>query len=344
MKNKTKVKIVIRCTVFLLLTAGIFGYINTVFERKTTTGAWNYTVKINGYKNEPENSFDILGFGSSHMYCTLNPLDLWKQSGLKSYVLATQQQPLEATYYYVKEALKTQKPRLLIIESYMATIDEENIAEGVAHDAIDPLPWSKNKFDLIQEIVSPESRNSFYFNFIKYHTRWKGLTQSDYDFSYRTETDPYRGYVFLTQAKEIECSSLSYENVTPMPLPEQNLLFLQKIIDLAKEKDIKILLLISPYSSAKDHAGMLKSLHLFATEAEVDILDLNTVYDDLHLNTTSDFYDGGHLNAWGAEKIGSYLGDYLLDQYNWNIQDTSDDADWQEDYEYCNNQKQAAIE
>lgn len=49
-------------------------------------------------------------FGPSHAYAAFSPLAIWEETGIRSYVFATQQQPLWATYTYIKEALKKQSP------------------------------------------------------------------------------------------------------------------------------------------------------------------------------------------------------------------------------------------
>ena len=85
--------------VFLILVLALVFAAWQVFDRKL---ACRYTEKINGFFNEPAESMDVICYGSSRMYCTVDPLVLHAQTGLRSYVLATQQQPLAATYYYMK--------------------------------------------------------------------------------------------------------------------------------------------------------------------------------------------------------------------------------------------------
>lgn len=92
-----KFKLWIRCACFIAILLIIFVTITPVFERKTLTGAWNYTTKVNCYFNEKSQTIDVVGFGSSHMYCSLNPLVLEEQ-GINAYVLATQHQPVNARF------------------------------------------------------------------------------------------------------------------------------------------------------------------------------------------------------------------------------------------------------
>ena len=79
---KKRIFTVLRRILLLLIIVTLFIGISKVFERKTLTGAWNCTLKVNGFKNEAEDSMDIIGFGSSHMYCTFNPVHVYKETGL----------------------------------------------------------------------------------------------------------------------------------------------------------------------------------------------------------------------------------------------------------------------
>ena len=83
----------------LVLTAGP---ITWIFARKSLEGPWDMTNKIGGFYNEPRGEFTAMFFGSSHIYASLSPLELWHETGVKSYVFATQLQPMWATYTYLK--------------------------------------------------------------------------------------------------------------------------------------------------------------------------------------------------------------------------------------------------
>ena len=106
----------LRITAFVLIAVVIFSILSAVCERKTYIGEWNYMSKVNEFYSMEENTLDYVCVGSSHMYCTINPLEVWKQTGAAGFVLATQQQPLVASYHYIKEAFKTQSPKYVILE------------------------------------------------------------------------------------------------------------------------------------------------------------------------------------------------------------------------------------
>ena len=301
-----------RCFLFLLLALALTLGAWAVFDRKTA--CW-YTEKVRGFYNEPEQTVDVIGLGSSRMYCTLDPLMLHRETGLRAYVLATQQQPLRATGYYLREALKTQSPRLWILEATMAFRPETEIADAELRDCLDPLPWSENKLAIIRELVPAGQRAPYYFNFLKYHQRWKELSGRDFDFSYLGKRDVFRGYMYLTPERGANCRAQSYDGVEAVPLPPENLALLREMAALARERGAALLLLAAPYEAVTDDLGYLKSLHAFCEEEEIDFLDLNLRYDELGIDAAADFFDAGHFNVRGSAKATRHIANYIRENY-----------------------------
>ena len=152
-KFMNKCKQALRCICFLVIAGVIFAGLTNVFERKTITGVWNYTAKVNGYFNAQPDTIDVVCFGSSHMYCSINPIVLEKKYGISAYVLATQQQPVKASYYYMLQALKNQSPKVFIFETFMVNWDKKNLTDAIIADATEPLPMSLNKLQMIADLT-----------------------------------------------------------------------------------------------------------------------------------------------------------------------------------------------
>lgn len=338
--NVKKIMAVLRRIVFLVLVMVLFLWTSKVFERKTLYGAWNYSIKVNGFTNEQKESMDIIGYGSSHMYCTLNPIYVYENFGLRSYVLATQQQPVEATYYYIKESLRTQSPEVIVVEALMFTDGTGVVSEGVAHDAVDPFPDGWNKLMMINALNTKDGKENYYFNLLKYHSRWKELTIGDFNFSWKKETDPMHGYVFLKETRPNALKQVSYENVEETAILPQYEEVLLNIIDMAQKNDVEVLLLIAPYNVDDGALGKYKYIHRLAQENGVKVLDLNLELDATKLSNETDYYDPGHLNVYGAEKASEYILNYIKANYNIVPNEVDDDTLWQEDIKYYHDKLQ----
>ena len=179
MKNKN-VRFFCSALAFLVLLTLILIPLSRLLARKSLALPWNTTTKISGFYNEEQDQFEVMFFGSSHAYAAFSPLELWEETGVKSYVFATQQQPLWATYTYIKEALKTQSPALVVVECRMAFGDKEYYMEGndkgVTFSYMDDIPLSWNKVQLAWHSAPDlEGKTSALFNFMMYHGRWKEL-------------------------------------------------------------------------------------------------------------------------------------------------------------------------
>ncbi|MBE6920596.1 MAG: hypothetical protein E7468_03415 [Ruminococcaceae bacterium] len=341
---KKKIAVIIRRAAFVCLLVLILTFTAEVFERKTLYGEWNYTLKVGGFSNLPEHSVNVVGVGSSHMYCTLNPVHIYEQTGDSYYVLATQQQPVEATYYYVKEALEQQSPDVIIIEGLMYLNYSGAVQEGVAHDAIDPFPDDLNKWKMIGEMNTEDAKENYYFPFLKYHTRWKELTKADFDFSYKCKTDPLHGFVFLKESKPNTCTQLSYEDAELGILAERNLEYLQKTVELVREHGSQPMILLAPYSTAIEDLAQIKALSVFCCEERIPFLDLNIVYNELGIDNDIDYYDEGHLNVYGAEKASRYIANFVDTHFELSDKNSKYDEHWQEDIAYYHDKKAKSAE
>lgn len=60
------------------------------------------------FYDEPKNTLDVIFIGSSHVMCSVYPMELYDRYGIASYVFASSAQLLPQSYYQLKEALRYQ--------------------------------------------------------------------------------------------------------------------------------------------------------------------------------------------------------------------------------------------
>ena len=129
------------------------------------------------------------------------------------------------------------------------------------------------------------------------HTNYKG-------FVIRDEVDPYEGKPDYMKKKK-KCETM----------PEYVKVYLEKIEELCEKNNAQLLLVSMPSPknwNHKRHAEIQK----YADGKGITYLDLNKKVEELGLNWTEDTQDkGDHLNVYGAEKVTSYLGNYLEENY-----------------------------
>lgn len=114
----------------------------------------------------------------------------------------------------------------------------------------------------------------------------------------------FQPYVFLTESSENHLTEISsYDDVQSLTTMESNLEILMRIKKLVEENGSKLLVLLEPTLMDDQIKSGFKTLHSFAKENNIDILDLNTVYNELGLDGMTDYYNSGHLNVYGAKKL-----------------------------------------
>lgn len=319
-KNKTKKKedritkgILIkisRALVYCLLFAMLFIEVSNICMHKQIDGRWNMTAKVKGFYNEEKLSYDTIILGSSHAYCSLDPLDYARLTGKQTYTFATPAQPLWISYYYMREAIREQRPSQVLLEIHMMAYSKEDYTdEATNHTAIDPIPFSKNKIDMIKASVPAGQRRYYIFHLMKYHDRWQNLSKADFVRAYEHETDPDKGFVRLEERDD----SLEYKDVTTIksirPSSQKNIDYLNKIIKLAAEEGIELILFKAPSNSTIEEKGYYNGVREIAGRHQVAYIDFNnqTAYQEMGLEINEDFYDRGHLNEAGSGKFLHYF-------------------------------------
>lgn len=297
---KKEIKQILIIIIILLISTVIFNKLTILLVRKGN----GYGSDVLNFYKQPKNSLDVVVLGSSHAYTSLNPYLIEDETGLKTYDFCTQQQPLWITYYYLKEALKYQHPKYVVLEVHMAIVGNYNYAEEqVNRDAIDKMNFSMNKVDVINNSVEDkDDRVSYYLNIIKYHSRYKEITDIDKKTAFLGYTVDNKGYIALEENDYIFNNESEYTN-NETELYRKNKEYLYKIINLTKKEKINLIIVKTPTSYTNEEMSKLNYIKRIAKENDILFLDYINNINDLNLEYDKDFYDSGHLNKNGSIKL-----------------------------------------
>ena len=72
-----------------------------------------------------EEHWDVVFFGTSQSYCTFDP-EIFDEYNLKTYNRGRQQQTMNYTYYYVKDALDNSDIDVVVLEIFGMFYDEDD--------------------------------------------------------------------------------------------------------------------------------------------------------------------------------------------------------------------------
>lgn len=316
MKAKTK-RLLGGLFFLILLVAFVLraGYV--LMPERTEYGAvWNM------YLKEPENSIDILYFGSSMAYCDVVPAVIYERTGLTGFVMAGPEQTLSVTYYYVREALKTQSPSVIFLEiggmmfGRYTSFTKANVGY---------MPYfSLNRVEATLFAAEDKEKTGLFFPLFNYHDRFTGFSEL---FCSRPDEklDPFAGATLMTSSTPQSAPEPRKYNTTD-EMFEENTGWLNKIIRLCDERNIKLVLFEIP-SCGYIPDEWFARISAAAGES-VQIVNFNEQFETMGLDTETDFYDFLHTNVSGAVKFSRALSDYIEKNCE-VVRHSHDDALWQ---------------
>lgn len=312
MKNIIK-KRIIKIVVFILIIFNLLSYVNKILKPKYPDGIYS----LNKFYEQKKNTIDVLVLGSSHAFESINTGMLWDEYGIASYDLGGAMQPIWNTYYYLKEALKYQKPKLIILEGFGLSFNLEYGDEQVMLKNTIGFKNSKEKNENIK-ISVPENRWEDYFiENLLYHTRYKELDRDDFYFNknYRYY-DNWKGFGYNFKTEKFERPPVEIVK-DDKELNKKNEKYYRAILRLAKDKNIPIIVILAPYSYIdEDIQGRYNKSSTIAKEYDVPFIDGNKISKNIGIDYATDMADALHLNHRGNEKFTKYIGDYIKENYN----------------------------
>lgn len=330
MKKSNKV---LKCIIFLLLGIFIFQVISYIFVPKWIDPIDPATARIKEYYNEKPNTIDVIFVGNSETSMGYSPITVWQKYGITSYNYGSSYQTTQIAYYKLKECLKYQNPKIILLEtnSFFEIASNEEACRKVLNNLkLDNVTLNA----ILDKNVDLDNRLSYVLPLLRFHSRWNQLETNDFKISLKKEfqTVQYKGMP-MNVKKSAYNGDKDYmrEKGKIEKIPEKNLNYVEKIIKLCEDKKIKLVMVEIPktiWSLEKN-----KAIIELANKYGIDFIDFNLMQNQIGLDWSNDTYDaGGHMNVYGAEKVSSYIGQVLSEKYNLedHINDKEIADDWNE--------------
>lgn len=291
----------------------------------------NYMVS-QALKEETKNSLEVIAFGSCHTYTSFNPIQLFQEYGVPSFNYGKPSEIFPGTYLSILEALKTQTPKVILVEiwginPYNTYLETEETLNYYFTASVGAQKLSKEKIEVVQDYdalgigeVFPLVRN-------KSRIIDGGLTKQDFVFDWSTiqegsEMDSrINNKGFSAHMRIIEEDGDDWKQIVANRNEEKEKLnsdikkYLDKILEVCRNKDIDVIFYRAPYASKSEEYMHNNELEDYLKKKNIPYFDLEEYID---FDYQKDFCDSYHLNASGAEKVTSFLGKYLMEHYNLN--------------------------
>lgn len=287
-----------------------------------------------------DDTYDVVLMGGSHMNGGIDPNVLWDRYGISSYNYATGGQPIAETYYLLQEVLKKHKNPVVVLDVFYLAMSAAYGDDAWVSIPLDNMNFSSNKLEAIQNCTPPSEWIFSLLPSLKYHYRWSELTQSDFCYD---NSITYYTKGFNAGNNRYGKSLTTYKNTnTKAPIPEKNLDYFNKIIQLSKTDGFPLILvnLPSDYSIVEkdddwvdDCEALFNTVADLAKQNQIPFLDYDDMMDEINLDFPNNMNNAGHLNMWGAEKVSTNFGNYL--KQNYQLADHRADsayAQWWDDF------------
>ncbi|MBR1812970.1 MAG: hypothetical protein IJ773_04030 [Lachnospiraceae bacterium] len=317
---KKNIRYVVYVVSFLLILSVCLLALGEIFRPRVTSDPSMIRDEVDArILTTPENTTDILLMGNSEMLAHVSPVTLWEEEGIASLNLGSVGQFFYLVKGYLKLAMETQSPRLVILDMDALFLWEVRGENYMIHRVADFFPILRN------------------------HDRWKEpyrdkllLTDAEKkkagkDKDRIEKTRKLKGYYYSTE----NCPAADFDYMQPVsdgePVISWNRLAFQDIVAFCKKKNVPLLLVSTP-SIKNWNDAKHETVQILADENNLPYLDLNLYVDELQINWETDSRDGGdHLNDKGTQKVSRFLAGYLKEHYD--LPDRRGDKHYAETYE-----------
>jgi len=289
-----------------------------------------------------EENIDTLYLGSSHVYCGLNPAVLKEKTGESCFNMATPSQPLNGSYYLLKEAVKYHDISHVYLELYFG---QSTGQEGRFKEAGElPRNWRntnymKFSFNKIEYMLTMSDPSLAYMTFLPARRYMSDLFEPEKikETIRQKRTENYKNYYvenvlngvvetyvedgFYYSEHRAEGGVL-YDIIKPEPFSEDPMTkeaeeYLRKIIEFCEKEEITLTLYCVPFTDYQaslygDYDRYVDQVREIAGEYELFFYDFNLCKEEV-LDLTDDalFRDKGHLNVYGAEIFSECFADFF---------------------------------
>jgi len=286
-----KIKNIVSSVGFLLGLVALLVLSSLFFQPKNNTEEHGMEdVAANGILGEPERTLDVLFIGDSVSYCSVIPIQIWRDYGITSYMCGTSLQQLYYSKDFLYKVFENQSPKVVVLET---TPIFSNFA------------YKKNIWTMLERT----------FPVFRYHDRWKEFgtmleLDTDLNIEYAHQ-EVNKGYYYSPAIEVVEAGDYTAPTDEVAGILDDNKQTLIEIKEFCEEKDVKLILFSAPNTLTwrpDCHNALVK----LAEEFGLPYFDMNYMTDEVPIDWSKESFDGGdHLNFDGAQKVTAYLGQYL---------------------------------
>lgn len=302
----------VRIVIIILIFIGIFYFLNILMMPKYQDSLVEGSFTSEYYKS-PKNH-EVIFIGDCEVYANFNPVVLYEEYGISSWVRGNSQQLIWQSYYVLEETLKYEIPKAVVLNVNSLRYDKKSDKRSEAYNRlmIDRMKWSSTKINLIKEsMLEEETFISYLIPILRYHSRYDELSKEDIKYLFKRKDVTYNGFLVNKNVKGV--SNLpTKRNLSNYNFSKENMEWLDKILELCKKNKIELILVKAPSVYPYWYSEYEEQVISYAHKNDLVYINLMERADEIGIDYNTDTYDGGlHLNLRGSIKNSKYFGKIL---------------------------------
>lgn len=267
---------------------------------------WNNYDTVQGFYEETENTIEVAFVGTSCVINSITPMELYENYGICAYNFGTEQQPMMASYYWIKEAYRKHSESLSTIVLDASALRYVQVP-AFYRKAIEGMELSLVKYNAVKDYS--DSFGDTIANLLPlcvYHDRWKSLNDTDFQKIDYLPNTCVRGYNFtsaryLDSNENLQIPSFFVNSEERQDLNLEAINYFEKIVDFCDEKKLNLVLVRLASWQSSEHNAVAD----LAEEYDLHLMDFSfePLLSEVGYNWAVDTTDAYHANYYGAKKI-----------------------------------------
>lgn len=310
---RRKIKIAISIIVVGVMIIGIMDYLGRIVR---PTDADISLRAIYTFQEIPENTVEVIVYGSSHAWRGVNVMEMYRKYGIGAYNYGNNWQHINTTSLFLQDSLRTQSPQIAIIETFLVNgvLTDTDINGEIYYTK--GLEESKEKMEYLKQCFGYDIERwlSYYIPICGYHDNWINLNKASFNYK-----DINTVSLLYTNMGFMDTQSITPVTINDMDTFEQKelngmaLSVLDKIVQTCAENDIEIIFYTAPWEG---EFAYYDAMEKYAAENGCAYINFFEKLDEAKIDCDTDFCDSGHLNNRGAIKTADYLGNFIVENYD----------------------------
>lgn len=282
---------------------------------------------IRAFHEMPDDCFDVIIYGSSHAQRGFSSTKLYDEFGIRAYNYGANWQRINTTRLFLEDSLRTQNPKVVLIETYYANSYEKDVYPDGQISYTMCMDSFDGKIKFLRECFGNDVNKwfSYYFPLCAFHENWKGLCKDSFSLRIFDTSFHHMNMGFSPSELIIPNTIANINDDKQVELSEKAVEILQDMVNICNDRDIDVIFYTVPYDHTFIYSDAMKD---FCNKNECKYFNLYEYVEEVGLDEKTDFSDKDHLNTYGSEKVASFFGKYIKDNYDLVDYRTIENNDW----------------